>query len=317
VAELKANEEDRESAGRLRALLTPRVLLAFGASAVFFAALLMPRASASRFVPLPFVDHARLAEIDRAEGARFLLAGADEPGPDNAHGTPVTELSVGVRTVGELFRRVGAHLAADPALAGTVAAELRAQFRAEVRRGKTSELLALRSLQSQLFVRALSGTVDPAARRTELQELGGEFARLVDGGWLDGVPISGERTGADPVTLRLLFRVRWGLLVGCHREPPFGPSIEELRAYYSAYMLHPPLAQTDETAKALERVRYAVALGQADPDFPVDLATGALLLQAGLPDAAAARLRAHLQRNASGPFALLARNYLLFAVSEP
>lgn len=304
----------RQSARLVSASFTPRVLAAFGVSTVFFAALLLPRASASRFVPLPFVDHARLAEIDRAEASRFAVAAQDRADSDStAQSATVTELSVGVRTVGELFRRVGVLLASDSAQADGLAADLRAQFRAEVRRGRTEELLALRSLQSQLFVRAVLGGDGADSRQTELEELGGEFGQLVGSGWLGGT----EGSPVDALTLRLLFRVRWGLLVGCHRELPFGPSVEELRAYYSVYLLHPPLAPSDESARALERVRYATALGQVDPSFPVDLALGALFLQAGLPELARPHLRTHLVRAPSGPFAQLARNYFLFAVSEP
>jgi hypothetical protein len=316
---LNLAEESRTSAGRLRALLTPRVLIAFGVSSLFFAALLLPRAADSRFVPQAFTNHARLAEIDRVELARFAEA-APGSGAKAPHGGPVTELSVGVRTVGELFRRVGAAVAQGPtgsggavdtADVGRLAADLRAQFRAQVLRGKTTELLALRSLQSQLFVRALRFGTGPAERQEELRELGGEFARLVDRGWLGG-----RARALDPATLRLLFRVRWGLLVGSHRELRFGPSLEEARAYYSFYMLHPPLdGRAGEGEKAMERLRFATALGQVDPEFPLDLAAGSLLLQADRPDLAAVRLRAHLEHSPSGPFAQLARNYFLFAMS--
>lgn len=117
--------------------------------------------------------------------------------------------------------------------------------------------------------------------------------------------------------LRLLFRVRWGILVGCHRQAPFGPSLEELRAYYSVYLRHPPLSPEDPSARALERARYAQALGQIDPAFPADFALGSLMLEAGQLELAAEHLRAHLRRSVDGPFATLAQSYLLLAVSEP
>ena len=301
-----------ELTDRVRARLSLRLLIAGAVSTLFFLALVLPRSADSRFLPLPLPDHALLARIDRIELARFALAAEEGGGSESvaAESAPPSELSVGVRTVGELFRRAGTLVAANSPQARDAISELRRQFRAEVELGRTQELLALRSLQSQLFVRALTGQSEH--RRTELEELGGEFARLVEQGWLG----AGQQGRIDGATLRLLFRVRWGHLLGCHREAPFGPSQEELRAYYRAYLLHPP-GGDDEVSRALERASYARALGQVDPQFPADLAVGMLLLQAGERELALPALRAHLERMPDGPFANLARNHLLFAASEP
>jgi hypothetical protein len=281
---------------RVRAFVSLRLAIASSVSTLFFLALVLPRPADSRFLPLPLPDHAELARIDRAELARFALT-AEAP-----------ELSVGVRTVGELFRRAGRLVAVNSPQARDAISELRRQFRVEVELGRTKELLALRSLQSQLFVRALTGQSERG--RTELEELGGEFARLMEQGWLGG------SRQVDGATLRLLFRVRWGHLLGCHRESPFGPSQDELRAYYGTYLLHPPRGD-DTVTRALERASYARALGQVDATFPADLAVGLLLLQAEQRELALPALRAHLERAPDGPFANLARNTLLFAASEP
>jgi len=309
---------------RVRTQVSLRLLIAGTVSTLFFLALVLPRSADSRFLPLPLPDHAAVARIDRAELARFALAAEAGGRPESiaAESARRSELSVGVRTVGELFRRAGKLVAANSPQARDAISELRRQFRVELELGRTKELLALRSLQSQLFVRALTGQSEH--EHTELEELGGEFARLVEQGWLGGGSAgrssaergSAERGKVDEATLRLLFRVRWGHLLGCHREAPFGPSQDELRVYYRVYLLHPPRGD-DEVSRALERVSYARALGQVDPQFPVDLAVGMLLLQAGERELALPPLRAHLDRVQGGPFANLARNHLLFAASEP
>lgn len=304
-------------ARQLRTLIKPRVLVATCVSMVLFLALLLPRAAQSRFLPLPDVDYSQLAEIDRAELARFPLRNARAPSAIATHGAQPQQLSVGVRTVGELFRRAGALLGSGEPRVEAALGELRAQFRSEVERGRTAELLALRSLQSQLFIEALTGDLPADVRQRELTELGGDLAGLLARGWLGTESERQAERPVEPSTLRLLFRVRWGLLVGSHRQPPFGPSLEELRGYYAFYLRHPPLPQGDETARAFQRVRYAQALGEVDPAFPRDFALGALLLQAEQGQLAAAHLRAHLARQPDGPLALLAQSYLLYAMSEP
>jgi hypothetical protein len=299
----------------LRTLAQPRVLVVSCISMVLFAALLLPRAAQSRFLPLPTFDHDQLAEIDRRELERFVLSQPDVVGA--THGAQPKQLSVGVRTIGELFRRTGTLLATGSPHAEAVLGDLRAQFRAEVERGHIDDILALRSLQSQLFVRALTGDLPSDVRKRELNELGGDLADLLERGWLGWDDEPRARSSVDPATLRLLFRVRWGLLVGAHRLPPFGPGLEELRAYYSVYLRYPPLTADDDLARALQRVRYAQALGEIDPEFPRDFALGSLFLQAEQRELAAPHLRAHLARHPNGPLALLAQSYLLFAVSEP
>jgi len=269
-------------------------------------------------LPLPALDRARLLEIDRVEQERFVrdAESGERIESKSAQGAANTELSVGVRTVGELFRQSGALLWQGAPGVEAVLRDLRGQFQSQLGQGKLEELLALRSLQSQLFVEALSSAASAEGPSTELQELGGDLGRLLDRGWLGFEHASGG-VSVPPDALRLLFRVRWGTLVGCHRQVPFGPTLEEQRAYYSLYLLHPPLAGADEVGGALERVAYARALGQVDPSYPADFAIGSLLMTAGQFEQAAAHFRAHLQRSDSGPYGLLARNHLLLALSSP
>jgi len=267
-------------------------------------------------VPLPLLDRDRLAEIDRRELARFPRVPSGQPGEGTAHNVEGPQLSVGVRTVGELFRRTGMLLADRSPDAEASLRDLRAQFRSEVRRGKVEDLLALRSLQSQLFVEALESPASEA-NALELRELGGDLTRLLDRGWLEWKQRDQKRLVVDAETLRLLFRVRWGHLVGCHREVPFGPSLEEFRAYYAVYLRHPPQGGEDEMAQALERIRYVTALAKIDPDYPEDFALGSFYLQAQQYELATTHLRAHLRRSEDGPLALLARSHLLFAAASP
>src|SRR6187551_1627929 len=120
-------------------LARPRVLALSCVSMVLFVALLLPRAAQSRFLPLPTFDREQLAEIDRRELARFVLPESHVAAA--THGAQSRQLSVGVRTIGELFRRAGTLLAAKSPSADAVLGELRAQFRAEVQRGQVDEIL--------------------------------------------------------------------------------------------------------------------------------------------------------------------------------
>lgn len=288
---------------------------------VLFSAVLVPHAVRPRAVPLPLVDHARLRALDEKELSRFEWLGQSWLGQSPPGQPPSTgkELSLAVRTAGELLRRAGAKVAArDPGARATLA-DLQETVQKLRLSGHTDELLSLRSLQSQLFSRAVRATPS-AARDVELRELGGEFAELLARGWLS--PKGGWWPGetADQLVLsdaelRLLFRVRWGLLTGCHRQAPFGPTLEELRAYHSLYLQFP--IATEESAVALERARQAEALGRIDPSYPVRLALGVFLLEAGESDAARAQLEGYMAERPNGPLTFLARNYALEANAKP
>lgn len=259
----------------------------------------VPRPVPPCMLPLPVVDGSRLAwteenEQRRAEDARRNL------------------LPPRTRIVGEQFRRLSAALAQNGATA-TQHAELKADVQRLLRDGHAQEILSLRALQADLFIGAVRAWEASAVISDELTELGGDFPALADSSFRR--PEESLRLTDDQ--LRLLFRVRWGRLCGVHRQPPFGPDLEEIRRYYALQLELPERGfALDERTRALVQLETARALARVDPDYPGALAQGLLLLRAGESKAAALSIQTHLAAEPSGSWSLIAKNALLAALTE-
>lgn len=279
-------------------LRSPVLLLTLGVtlSLVLFAA---PRPTRSRFLPLPHIDFAELAAREREESARRT-------------GAP---LSVAVRRAGERFRRLGAALASQ---GGALPFELpyrvedvqKASFDLEREiealrgSGRSAELLELRSIQSDLFVRAVRRFEREQKPDADLVELGGDFGTTAAGSWFErGRLIFSDRD------LRLLFRIRFGRLTGTHEQGQFGPSDSELRYFQALFLLHPP--GSDPFSQSNYRLGVVSALEKTDPSYPAALTRALLLLDQAQPEAAG-RALAEVPRN-SGAWAHIANNTLIAA----
>lgn len=278
-----------------RSLSLRRVLVLLLLVTIPSLVLLTPRPVTSRGLILPRLDHRRLAELEAVELERRARA-TSRP------------LSVGVRTVGELLRRVGSETLRDPARSRTLLKELRGVTSEQVALGQTDQLLLLRALQAGYFLAEVRRYEQSGVVSAELLELGGDFPRFAERR-LAGVRLSDQELG-------LLFRVRWGTLTGTHRKPGFGPRLPELRAHVALLLRYPEAAPEDEAGRASERLGLTLSLGKVDPEFPVDAAAGTLLLMAGDRAAAARHLERYVATHPSGPFALSVRNQLLFAQLE-
>jgi hypothetical protein len=261
----------------------------------------VPRAVAPDVLPVPTVDRQeqrreRDADRERARSAR------------------ASRLPYEVRAVGEAFRRAGALLAsgyADTALAEV--AELRGLARAARATHGDRSLLALRALQTELFLDALTGWEKNGTPTADLRELGGDFlAKAEQSGWIRNthglVPDDDER--------RLLFRARWGRLTGLFNVHPFSPTLNEWRAYYRFLLEHPESGphRAGEQPAALELLKYVSALERHDPDYPIALSRGILHYWLGDHAQAAADFRQHLARHPAGPWRLRAQNHLAAAL---
>jgi hypothetical protein len=110
-------------------------------------------------------------------------------------------------------------------------------------------------------------------------------------------------------------------LIGKRAVFPFAPSLNEWRIYYRFLLQHPEragpsVASAPDTEAAATRLRLALALGAKDPDYPTEMAQGLLLFQLGETEAAAIAYRRQLGKHPGGPYALLARNYLIYALQD-
>ena len=77
-------------------------------------------------------------------------------------------------------------------------------------------------------------------------------------------------------------------------------------------LLHPPgVADPLSLAADAERLRAVNALSRKDPDYPGFFAKGTLYYRLDDRQSAATAFRTQLAQHESGPYALLARNYLI------
>ena len=269
--------------------------------ALTFALLALPRASVPEVLPLPPVDRAFSERYEA--GQRKLSAAAQHDG-----------LPFEVRAVGEAIRHFGSN---DALRVDTThdRDDIKERVRIVVEHGNTQGLLQLRAVQTEYFLRALQQFTRDGSVSQDLKELGGDF--LLHGqrsGWLDG----NRRSLADATTLRVLFRLRWADLIGRRRVFPFSASLNDSRIYYRFLLLHPERlsVQPSEQADDEARLKLVNALSRTDPDYPATFAQGYLLFRLGQHESAAAAYRSLLAKHESGPYALLARNYLIFALHD-
>ncbi|MEP7050963.1 MAG: hypothetical protein ABJB12_11435 [Pseudomonadota bacterium] len=264
-----------------------------------FALLALPRASPPETLPLPRAN--RLLAERYEVRQRALAAAAENSG-----------LPFEVRAVGEAIRHFGL-VSAQHQDATHDRDDIKQRVRAALDRGNAQGLLQLRAVQTEYFMRALQGFRQNGVSTPDLSELGGDFIEQARrSGWLDG----SRRSLADAITLRALFRVRWSELSGLQHVFPFTTSLNEARIYYRFLLLHPERLseRASDSEDDAARLKLAGALSRVDPDYPSSFAQGYLLFRLGERESAAAAFRHQLAHQESGPYALLARNYLIFAL---
>jgi hypothetical protein len=268
-----------------------------------FSLLALPRASRPMTLPLP--------RVDRLEAQRRELSERELASQAEATGLPFE-----VRAVGEAIRHFGQSLNRGIDTGHDID-DLRERMKIVVDKGQASLLLSLRAVQTQYFLRAVAQFEREGKPNAELEELGGDFLpRARQNGWFDQ---SGHLL-ADEATRRVLFQLHWADLLGKRSTFPFAPTLNDWRLYYRFLLLHPareraPSADFESEAN-LSRVRVVNALARKDPDYPAFFAKGYLLDRLGETAAAATAYRAHLGQHESGPYALLARNYLIHTLQR-
>lgn len=259
--------------------------------------LALPRPVAPADVPLPDVDRRKLTRLIEKDAERSRSA-TERP------------LPFPIRRVGELVRRFGAASVTNPGGSRDLLAELRREFGLVRRTGGPEPLLTLRSLQTTLFLGAVRRWEERQKADRELVELAGNFEhKCLESGW-----VLDFRVVFSEAELSAMYRVRWNELTGATDDPELRLSLDELRVYYRALLVHPEGQNAAE--RDGRRLAYVSALGRRDVDYPAELARGVLHFRLGQGAAAAAALMDHLTLRPDGPYALRARNYLLAALAS-
>lgn len=259
------------------------------------ALLALPRASVPDTLPLPRVDHAEARRSAEREQALSALA--------ESEGLPFE-----VRALGESIRRFGQSV--TQGLDTTHDREdIKDRFKLALDKGQGPLLLRLRAVQTQFFLNAVARFEREGKANADLQELGADFVTQAKAsGWFS----SRGSCLADEATLRMLFRLHWADLVGRRSVFPYAPSLNDWRIYYRFMLLHPAgIADPRTPAADAERLRVVSALSRKDPDYPGFFAKGTLYYRLDDPPSAATAFRTQLAQHESGPYALLARNYLI------
>ncbi|HTQ08421.1 MAG TPA: hypothetical protein VMI54_31415 [Polyangiaceae bacterium] len=263
---------------------------------MFVAALLAaPRPTEPLVLPLP-EPHRSTLERSRAE--------------DRARVEQVRSrgLSFAARSVGEELRRFGAAVAHKSPDAPLLLATLRGLAKNELRDDAGRPLLALRAVQTELFVEATHAWERTGKLDDDLRELGGDFADLAQrSGWF-----SAQTLVLEDDERALLFRMRWNDLTGLGDKPPFADTQDELRDRYALLLRHPSGDTPAERAR--RQLGYVDAVEALDHDFPAMFARGVLLFRTEAYEASADAFRAHLAAHPDGPWTLRAKNHLLEAL---
>jgi hypothetical protein len=248
-------------------------------------------------IPLPRVDRAGFAR----DTERFRVA---------AHRARRESLPFAVRAVGEAYRAVGrAEAAGNRPDFGATTARLRQLTRAALIEHGASAILSLRSVQTELFLRAVARWEATGATSLELDELGGQFAQRARAAWLD----ESGRLGADAHELASVFIVRWTGLAGALEDDALEPTLNTWRLYFR-FQLETGTQGVEPDARAQFELETVRALGRRDPKYPLSFALGVLAFRLGNYADAQAAFRAHLSDHPSGPWALRARNHLAAAL---
>jgi hypothetical protein len=264
--------------------------------AVMAALLAVPREAAPESVPATAPDRHQLA-LAADEWQRRAAEARERPLPFE------------VRAIGELVRRYGkAEANGRREEFVPLLSDLRPAARSAAQR-QPKDLARLMAIQSELFRTALDRW-ESGHPGVELDELaGGLRQRAQKLGWF-----SGGRLLMTPTERDVLFRVRWVELTGLRGRAPFTPTLDDWRVYFGFLLAHP------EGGDALDRTRkqmtYAAALSRRDPSYPLLLARGVLLYQAGAYHDATDAFGAHLAEHPDGPYALRAKNHLLAALAR-
>lgn len=267
------------------------------------ALIVVPRPVSTNEIPLPWVNHARLAAKSRRDVQRAEAAQA-EPLPYE------------VRSLGEALRKYGlADAAGDTTRSVQLLTTVRQQLPFAFQHGDEA-VLRLRAVQLSLFLQELAQFEKTGEESPELRAIGGGLVALARrAGWIrprgKGVSLLPDR-----VLREVLFRKRWSEITGLQRKP-FGVSFEEQHAFYRFLFEYPMVPVGEHSAKNRAArcraangylLRKVEELGRIDPEYPTNFARGILLLRLNRPEDAELVLGDYIRAHPDGPYHLRVRN---------
>lgn len=289
--------------------------------------LMMPRATAPDAVPLPRIDERVLVSVARADDRRAASAEAERlPSDVLAVGTAIRALNgAEARGVDELGV-IDARRQLDGALRDL---GLRKD-------DVVPDLIALRALQTRLFLDALARWERTGETSPDFVDLAGSFVlRAGDAGWVrpDRTVILTENER------RVMFKTVWNVLAGVDANPKLAITLDEQRALYAFYIAHPRPPESRRLSLEAERrsattpdacatfklehrrqaelwlVDKIKKLGAIDPTYPTAYALGVAYYRAGRFDLSAEAFTTFIGQSPDGPYALRAKNHLKAALS--
>jgi len=273
----------------------PLAIPVFGIAAVS-AALAFPRPVRPRMLPEPMVSRPVVAS--EVSTLRALS--------DRARHHPLPRV---VRAAGEAYRQLCIATLLGAEVAGNAP---RQRFMAAVQRARRAvgdaPVLELRAVQAQLFVDALARFDREHRTNRDLDELGGDFLQTAKSkGWIDS-----QRLRASTEERWALFVLHWTERAGLGNRGPFRPATE-LRVLALRLALSRGYARANDLQRDLESV---ARLAELDLTYPADLARGVVYARYHQWPSAARSFVTRLRAYPDGPYALLARNYLLYSAER-
>jgi hypothetical protein len=263
--------------------------------ALVAAALAVPRAAEPRWFPHPVINPTRLSS-EIAQVQQLAKHARAQP------------LPFSVREAGEMYRRLGRTQYEVPNTFNDATVVAWRDMLASIHRSLGDQpLLDLRAVQCELFVAALQHWEKSGVVPSDLLELGGDFISLANAhNWA----IRGTLHLSEPERWAVALR-RWTALAGLMQNPTFRLA-RELDLTQLRFFFEHPTGNLDPTEVRMRVVhRYA----ELELSYPANYAVGVVLAKAGRRDSAAVAFAKQLELRPDGPFALGARNHLIWATA--
>lgn len=294
------------------------------AIAILLAILQMPRAVEPDFLPLPAVDVRALEATVAKDRARAERARREQ-------------LPYEVRELGGAIRDLFSAQANPADKSDTEIYEMRQKIETKLHAalaGGSENVLALRALQLDSFLREVA-TYEATGKSTpELEALAGAFVvHMKDAGWTRGTKIV-----LDEDERRVAYKLAWNAAANLEAHADFALALDELRVLYKLYLTRPHPSERERSilasmrvgATTAEQCRTVAARERAaieawrldkvrrfaaiDPKYPGGYALGVEYYKVGDFRRAQEELRAYLNDHPNGPWSLRARNNLKAAL---